>query len=252
MTLRNKPLLCMLAIVLVGLAVDVGTKMWAQNTLLNERFQQRSDDYPVCGNEIEETQRARFVRANATPKEVVPNFFQFRYVENCSSAFNLMANVPESFRFPFFMLISLLALIIIPIMYLKTPPEHNYTLYALPFILSGALGNLIDRMVYRYVIDFIDWYVVLNGKEYHWPTFNIADGAIVVGIGLMLLQLKRQESGADSADDAMPRTGENSTSLRTTASLETNTSTEVGAGGKADKTSNADETDKTNETKEND
>lgn len=190
MTLRaTKPLIQLLMILVIGCALDVATKRWAQQELLTAQFHAQQSHYPACTNDSGEQRRANFVVRNGKPIGVIPNFFQLRYVENCASAFNLMENVPEGIRFPFFIFISLLACVIVPVVYTKTPASQIYTLYALPFILAGALGNLTDRMIYRYVIDFIDNYIVLGGKSYHWPTFNIADGAIAIGIGLMLYQL---------------------------------------------------------------
>ncbi|MBN2802216.1 MAG: signal peptidase II [Deltaproteobacteria bacterium] len=196
----KKPIISILLIFVLGIAADQGTKQWAQHSLLSDSFHQNDSNFPVCGNPDQEMTRARFVYTNAEPKTVVNNMFRFRYVENCASAFNLMGNLPEGFRFPFFLIISILACVVIPFMFFKTPNDQRLMLYALPFILTGALGNLLDRMFFRYVIDFIDWYVVLGGKEYHWPTFNIADAAIVIGIALMILQIlltdKKKESSS--------------------------------------------------------
>jgi lipoprotein signal peptidase len=112
-----------------------------------------------------------------------------------------MNRVPESFRFPFFLIISLLALGFIPYLYVKTPADQRFMLYGLPFILGGAIGNLIDRLVTRYVIDFIEWYITIGGQDRHWPTFNIADAAIVIGIGLMVLQmLPLRKNAGETAD----------------------------------------------------
>jgi signal peptidase II len=58
---------------------------------------------------------------------------------------------------------------------------------ALGFIIGGALGNIIDRARYGAVVDFLDFYVRFGGKEHHWPAFNVADSAIVTGVGLLLL-----------------------------------------------------------------
>ena len=185
----GKPFISLIIVFVLSTAIDQGTKQWAHHALLADSFHEFTDRYPTCGNATEELNRARFVHQNATPITVISNLFSFRYVENCSAAFNLMGNMPESLRFPFFLFISILACVIIPYMYLKTPAEQKWMLWALPFILTGALGNLLDRMLFRYVIDFVDWYVVVGTKEYHWPTFNVADAAIVVGIGLMILQL---------------------------------------------------------------
>jgi signal peptidase II len=76
----------------------------------------------------------------------------------------------------------------------------------LPFVLGGAVGNLLDRLIYRYVIDFVDWYVIIDGTDHHWPTWNIADAAIVVGIGLMILQMLPRPGArqAEAAKEAGP------------------------------------------------
>ncbi|MBN2716577.1 MAG: signal peptidase II [Deltaproteobacteria bacterium] len=199
-TTHTRPYLWAIIIFVVFTVFDQASKQWAHQALLNAEFHEKTDQFPTCGSPEEEQARGRFTYVNSTPITVVDNFFTFRYVENCSNAFSMMKNVPESFRFPFLLIISILACFGIPYMFLKTPLAHRYTLYALPFILSGAMGNLLDRMIYRYVIDFIDWYVVIDGKEHHWPTFNIADVAIVVGIGLMGIQIlmtPRQKTAAN-------------------------------------------------------
>lgn len=187
--LLKKPLVAVLIIFALTVAADQASKQWAYRTLMNDRFHELTDNYPACTTPDAEMSRAHFVHRNATPVQVVQNMFHFRYVENCANAFGMMQSVPESVRFPLFLIISLLACIAIPYMYIRTPVEQRFMLYALPFVLAGALGNLLDRMIYRFVIDFVDWYVIINGKDYHWPTFNIADVAIVVGIGLMALQM---------------------------------------------------------------
>ncbi|MBN2531133.1 MAG: signal peptidase II [Deltaproteobacteria bacterium] len=194
----KRPIAVAIIIFLVFTAADQASKYWAHHALLTDEFHEKTDQFPACASPDEEQARGRFVYLNSTPITVVEDLFTFRYVENCSNAFSLMKNVPEGFRFPFLLIISILACFFIPYMYLRTPVEHKYTLLALPFILSGALGNLLDRMIYRYVIDFVDWFVVMDGKPHHWPTFNVADVSIVVGIALMGLQIlanpKRKKS----------------------------------------------------------
>ena len=197
----KKPLISLIVILVLGIAADQGSKQWAQHNLLGEGFHANTAGYSACGTPEQENLRSRFVYRNAEPEKVVNNLFNLRYVENCASSFNLMGNMPEWFRFPFFLIISILACLIIPYMYVKTPVSQRLMLYALPFILAGAMGNLLDRMLFRYVIDFIDWYVVIGGREYHWPTFNIADAAIVIGIGLMVLQLVIGETPAEKNPD---------------------------------------------------
>ncbi len=194
MTPKNtkKPLVPLIIIFVLSIAIDQGTKQWAHHALLDDEFHERTDDYPVCkGNESPD--RGIFIQRHRRVLSVIDGFFRFRYVENCASAFGLMNSVPESVRFPFFLVVSLLALGFIPYLYVKTPADQRLMLYGLPFILGGAVGNLLDRLIFRYVIDFIEWYIRIGGEVKQWPTFNIADAAIVIGIGLMMLQMMPQK-----------------------------------------------------------
>lgn len=197
----KKPLVALIALFAVTVLLDQGTKQLAYHGLLEEGFHDEQDALPVCGTADQERARERFVRRHRKSVEVVGGFFNLHYVENCASAFGLMGKVPEAFRFPFFLVVSILAALFIPYLYRKTPAEQKLMLYALPFVLGGAIGNLIDRLIYRYVIDFVQWYVTVDGVPRYWPTFNVADAAIVVGIGLMVLQMlpRKRKSKADAA-----------------------------------------------------
>ncbi len=204
MEASRKPLFTLIAILILMIAADQVTKQLAHKNLLDEEFHQKTEDYPACGNPVEDAKRSHFIGRHRQSVTVVEDFFDLRYVENCASAFGLLGGLPESFRFPFFLVISFLAVAFIPYLYVKTPSDQKLMLYALPFILGGAIGNLIDRLVYRYVIDFIRWYVVIDGKPKDWPTFNVADAAIVIGIGLMALQMfvgsKKQTADGEKAE----------------------------------------------------
>lgn len=199
--ISGKPFISLIVILVLSVVIDQWSKQWAHRTLLDAEFHENTEDYPVCGHLAEAIKRERFVGRHRESIRVIDGFFNFRYVENCASAFGIMNRVPESFRFPFFLIISLLALGFIPYLYVKTPADQRFMLYGLPFILGGAIGNLIDRLVTRYVIDFIDWYIPVGGQDRHWPTFNIADAAIVIGIGLMILQmLPLRKNAGETAD----------------------------------------------------
>lgn len=210
--LKKKPLISLIVIFALAVLVDQLTKQWAYHSLVDEEFRAQTGMYPVCGDEDQERARSRFVRRHRTGMTVIENVFDLRYVENCASAFGIMGKMPESLRYPFFLIVSVLAVIVIPYLYRKTPATHRLMLYALPFVLGGAVGNLLDRLIYRYVIDFVDWYVVVDGRDHHWPTFNIADVAIVVGIGLMILQMlprkgagKEEDPGEEADNPAQGR-----------------------------------------------
>lgn len=115
--------------------------------------------------------------------EIVPNFFNFTYVRNTGAAFGLLSRAPESFRIPFFIIIPLVALTVIILIFKKTKETELLMITSLSLILGGAIGNFIDRVRFGYVLDFIDlhWF-----NTYHWPAFNIADTAIVVGVALLI------------------------------------------------------------------
>ncbi|MBI5525746.1 MAG: signal peptidase II [Deltaproteobacteria bacterium] len=114
--------------------------------------------------------------------DVIKGCFQLRYVENPGAAWGFLAGANEAFRAPFFVAVSLLAIAFILYFYRKVESDQKVMLVSLSMILGGAVGNFIDRLRHNYVVDFIDWY----WKDWHWPTFNIADSAISLGVVLMV------------------------------------------------------------------
>ena len=114
---------------------------------------------------------------------VIPDFFNLTYIRNTGAAFGLLSKAPESFRIPFFIIIPLLALTVIVLVFKKTHETELLMITSLSLILGGAVGNFIDRLRFNYVIDFLDFHWFY---KYHWPAFNVADSAIVVGVGLLI------------------------------------------------------------------
>jgi signal peptidase II len=112
--------------------------------------------------------------------EVLP-FFNITYVHNPGAAFSFLADQGGWQRW-FFTAIAAIASIVFTVWLSKTPKENKLLGIAFALLLSGAVGNLIDRVLFGYVIDFIDFYVGAS----HWPAFNVADSAIFVGAGLMI------------------------------------------------------------------
>lgn len=96
-----------------------------------------------------------------------------------------MANLSPSVRTIIFLFISSLAVGLIFYFYIKTPQSHAWLAAGFALIFGGAIGNLIDRIRFGIVVDFLDFYI---GK-YHWPAFNIADSAISVGIATFVFHL---------------------------------------------------------------
>ncbi len=113
--------------------------------------------------------------------EVIPGYFDFRWAENTGGAFSFMDKQPWVI-----LLISSVMIVGIFIWAFKMHQKQLIVQLSFGLILGGAVGNLIDRMRYGYVIDFLHAYFIHNGKERSWPTFNVADMAIVAGIGMFM------------------------------------------------------------------
>ena len=132
--------------------LDQATKIWAENVL-----------------------------SAGGPIEVLP-WFNFSLAYNRGAAFSFLAAAGGWQRY-FFLGIGLVAMVIIVAWLRRLRVDEQMTAMGLVLILGGAVGNLIDRALYGHVIDFIDWHYA----GWHWPAFNIADSAIMVGAVLVVL-----------------------------------------------------------------
>ncbi len=113
---------------------------------------------------------------------IYPNF-NLTYVHNKGAAFSFLSEAGGWQRW-FFAIISLVVSLILLVWVYRLEKHETLLAIALSFILGGAIGNLIDRVAYGYVIDFLD----VHYQGWHWPAFNIADSAICLGVFLMLLE----------------------------------------------------------------
>ena len=140
---------------------------------------------------------------------VIPGFWQNLYTQNRGAAWGFLSRAGEQFRVPFFYLVSIAAVIFIFTYYRKLQVHQRYLQIALGLVLGGAVGNALDRILRGYVIDFIDWHLNDPGwrnPSRHWPTFNVADSGISVGLALLLLEalfvkkgIKQKVPGKQSA-----------------------------------------------------
>jgi signal peptidase II len=110
-------------------------------------------------------------------------YFNLTYVHNTGAAFSFLAQAGGWQRWLFAGLAVVMSSIIAVWLY-RLQKHETLMAVALSLVLGGAIGNLIDRVAYGYVIDFLDVYY----QDWHWPAFNIADSAICIGVGLMLLE----------------------------------------------------------------
>lgn len=119
---------------------------------------------------------------------IIPRFFRLTHVYNNGAAFSLFADTPSPDKVRLLLIaFSAIAIVIVLGVLWKAGCVVNTTSVALAMILGGAVGNLYDRLAYRYVIDFL----AFNLFGYHYPDFNIADSCIVIGAGLLLLEVFR-------------------------------------------------------------
>ena len=126
---------------------------------------------------------------------LIPNFFSLVHVRNTGAAFGIGANA-NSALVPLLLNAGAIAVfIVVVIMAFRSALSDKVLQFGLHLILGGAIGNLIDRFRFRYVVDFLDFYVTVGGREHHWPAFNVADSAICVGIALLFLDMRRKPDG---------------------------------------------------------
>jgi lipoprotein signal peptidase len=165
---RPRPSYVFLALVSIfTLAADIGSKTWAEHHL---------DGYPGT-------------------VEIWRNHVTLLLAKNRGGAWGLLQSTSENVRRPFFLLVSVAAIAFIMTLYRRLQPRQRALRWGLPLVLGGALGNVFDRIRYGHVIDFIDVHLLWKGVEHHWPTFNVADIAICVGVGLMAVDMFTSKRG---------------------------------------------------------
>lgn len=158
-----------LASVLLVIPLDQATKIWIDHNL-------------VFGDRI----------------SVIEGFFYITHVRNPGAAFSLFATMDATYRTTFFVAISLVALAIIVSFFRSLAPGDRLSSLALGSIFGGAIGNLIDRITRGEVVDFLQFRL---WSGYSWPDFNVADTCIVVGVGLLVIELLASEGETRGAAD---------------------------------------------------
>lgn len=120
---------------------------------------------------------------------IIKSFAKIIYIRNSGVIWGLFSNSENRIIPILVTILSIAALITVLYIFLKTSITCKLELLSLSFIMGGAIGNIIDRFMLGYVVDFIDIYI----KSYHWPTFNIADSFISMGIILLLISVLRNK-----------------------------------------------------------
>ena len=123
----------------------------------------------------------RFVMFELLP--VIPDLFNLTYLTNTGAAFGMLAGAQSIWRQVFFVGVAVAAIGVMVFSYKQFRSQGRIFAHAIGLIAGGAVGNLIDRLRFGAVVDFLDFYL----GTHHWPAFNVADSAITVGVGLFIL-----------------------------------------------------------------
>lgn len=188
---RRSPLAIALLLLAVGvgIAADLGSKQWAVENLAGDRLASLAGEICVPGP----SGYMPMDRARREPTVIVPGFFELRYAENCGAAFGVMNTwSPTAKRLVFFP-VALGAVIVLGLLFVRGR-GGPFLAGAVPLIIAGAIGNFVDRLRFGYVVDFIRFYgetpealQFLLGPHWEYPTFNVADIEITVGVAFLLI-----------------------------------------------------------------
>ena len=165
----NRNLRAFLPTFVISLVVDQVTKIW-----IVERF------------------------AYGERMTIIEGFFNLTHVRNPGGAFSFLATLPPDMRQAFFLGTGIVAIALLGVFLWKLEPGQRLSAIAIGAVLGGAVGNLSDRIVYGEVIDFLDFRLI-NG--YIWPTFNVADCCIVVGVGILMLEMLLEQDPESPSDE---------------------------------------------------
>ncbi len=133
-------------------------------------------------------------------RPVLPGVFNLTLIYNSGAAFGILSDLPLFWRQVFFISMISIALTILVIMQYRLGRQHLWYTLSFACISGGAIGNLVDRIRWGAVADFLDFHI----GEYHWPAFNVADMGIVMGVALFLI-LQIQEDRASKRNNTIPQ-----------------------------------------------
>ena len=129
---------------------------------------------------------------------VVPGFFNLVHVHNQGAAFGLLAGLPVTYTRLFFIITNGLVLSVVGYLWWRLPNTNWPAALGYSLIMTGALGNLIDRVRLGEVVDFLDFY---RGR-YHWPAFNVADSLVCLGAAVLVWVILTEEKTDNAPDPA--------------------------------------------------
>jgi signal peptidase II len=172
----TRAILIMFVSLLLLTVADLGTKEWALDNLSHASATQN----PVCEPDAQGLRS--FQRMPTAPKPFVDGVLRLNYAENCGAAFSMLRTAPGWVRALIFGIATIGAAVVLTTMFVRGS-GGKYFAAAVPLILSGAIGNLADRIRHGFVVDFLQ----VDPSLFNYPVFNVADIWIAVGVGLLLI-----------------------------------------------------------------
>ncbi len=127
---------------------------------------------------------------------LIPAFLNLVHIQNQGAAFGILSDLPAQFTWWFFVVASAVVMMVLGYLLRRLPDDHWPAALGYSLILTGALGNLIDRIRLGVVVDFIDIY----WRHYHWPAFNVADSMVCIGAAIIVWVIIREEKTADASN----------------------------------------------------
>lgn len=180
---RRLALILMGTMLVLSVLFDHVSKLQAEKHLMTWTHETEHDQYQGARYHV-----VAFGDADAKGDDSYISL-SWNYVRNLGAAWGALSTLPRSIRVPFFFAVTIVAIVIIGIYFRSMPAHHRLARWALVLILSGAIGNFLNRLTLGYVIDWIDvrWNVL--GWHYFFPNFNWADICITVGVAMLMVDM---------------------------------------------------------------
>ncbi len=192
---RQALVLCLAAIGVLT-AMDLGSKQWALQRL--SQPSSRAAD-PAC--QPNEFARVEPQRTQLPPVVLIDGILELRYAENCGAAFGFMRDMPSSIRKGVFYAAAAGAVVLLLWMFITGRGGKLFAI-SVPLIVAGAIGNFVDRVNLGYVVDFVRFHL---NERWAYPTFNVADAWITIGVALILIEgfvdgRRQKQAGVDRVE----------------------------------------------------
>lgn len=190
----SRAIIVMVACLAVYTALDLWSKQWALDHLSRERTGEKP---ALCVPS--EQGFTPFQRLPLPPQSFIDGVLNLHYAENCGAAFSMLRTAPPAVRGLVFGVANVAALIALFVMFVRGVGGPAFAA-AVPLIASGALGNISDRLRHGFVVDFFQ----VDPKLFQYPVFNVADIAIAIGVGLLVIDNLRRPTTAQQPQNATP------------------------------------------------